>query len=85
MNKEDFQIWKADPVTRLVMKYLKQFNSELKERHSELFMNGEYPSSENFYRDSERFRTIDDIVNLSYDDMEAFYDQTSVGQIDSQA
>ena len=65
------------------MKYLKEFNSELKERHNELFMSGEYPTSEEFHRDSERFRTIDDIVNLSYEDMELFYDQASVGPIDS--
>ena len=67
------------------MRYLKEINNELKERHNYLFIIGQYPNSEEFYRDSERYQTIDGVVNLSYEEMEAFYDQTSVGQIDSQA
>jgi len=67
------------------MKYLKHFNSELAKRHEQHFTDSIRTSDEEFYRDSERYQTIEDLVNLEIEDIEEFYDQTSVGQISSQA
>lgn len=85
LPKDDFERWKTDFVTLQVMKYLKEFNNELVEQHSESFKAGAMPSQEDFYRDSERYQTIEHLINLEYEDMEIFYDQTSVGQTNSQA
>ena len=61
------------------MKYLKDHNQELLSKYVDLFKSTFLPPSEDFYRDSERYQTIQDIINLDYEDMESFYDQTSVG------
>lgn len=65
------------------MKYLEQYNAELLDKYNELFKSTVLPPSEDFYRDSERYQTIQDVINLEYEDMETFYDQTSMGQISS--
>lgn len=66
------------------MKYLKDFNQELAARHKDSFESQIRVSEEDFYRDSERFITIQELIELSYQDIEDFYDKASVGQIDSQ-
>lgn len=48
-----------------------------------MFTNQNRVSDEDFYRDSERYITIEDIVNLTFEDIEEFYDQTSLGESDS--
>jgi hypothetical protein len=63
------------------MKYLKDFSKELEQRYQELFNSGVLTEPEDFYRDSERFRTLDDLINLSFEDMEVFYDQAGMGEI----
>lgn len=67
------------------MQYLSDFNSEMAKRHEENFMDSIRTSDEDFYRDSERYQTIKDLVELEIEDIEEFYDQTSMGQISSQA
>lgn len=84
LAKDDFERWKTDPVTLQVMKYLTNFNNELVEQHSEAFKDGAMPSPEDFYRDSERYQTIEHLINLEFEDMEIFYDQTSMGQASSE-
>lgn len=67
----------------MVMKYLKDFAEELAEAHKQEFISGIEPDSESFIRDSERYQTLMDLVNLEYEDMEKFYAETSMGQTDS--
>lgn len=75
-------------MTVRIMQFLKDFNHELAQRHDELFKDGARRSSdEEFYRDSERYQTLDHLINLEYQDVESFYnqegelnnDQTSLG------
>ena len=67
------------------MQYLSDFGEALAERHKDMFKNVIQVSEEDFIRDSERYTTLDQIVNLNVDDIEEFYDKASVGTIDSQA
>lgn len=67
------------------MKYLSDFNAELATRHEDMFKAANRVSEEDFHRDSERYTTLDQIVDLNFDDIEEFYDKASVGKIDSQA
>jgi len=71
------------------MQFLKDFNHEIAQRHDELFKEGARSSDEEFYRDSERYKTLDHLINLEYSDVEQFYnqgessnDQTSLGLSD---
>ena len=66
----------------IVMRYLRDYVESLDEQYMELFKNGALPEEESFYRDTERRQTLEDIINLDYIDMEAFYAETSMGQID---
>jgi len=50
-----------------------------------MFKNGQRISEEDFIRDSERYITLDQIINLSYQEIEEFYDETSMGPISGQA
>jgi hypothetical protein len=40
-------------------------------------------SDEIFYRDSERYQTVKDLIELEIEDIEEFYDNASVGKISS--
>ena len=78
MNKDDFDQWKTDPLTKQVLNYLEDVIDSLDENYLEAFKTGSYTDEETFYRDSERRITIYEFINLEYEDMEAFY-ETSVG------
>ena len=39
-----------------------------------MFQEGVVPDQLEYVRDAERYRTIDEIIHLDYEDMEAFYD-----------
>jgi hypothetical protein len=67
------------------MQYLNDFNDALAERHQDMFKDAVRVDEEDFYRDSERFTTLNQIANLSFQDIEEFYDKASVGSIDRQA
>lgn len=67
------------------MKYLTDFNEALVIRHENMFKNTIRVSEEDFHRDSERYTTVNQIVDLNFDDIEDFYDKASVGKTDSQA
>lgn len=67
------------------MKYLSDFGEALADRHEDMFKNTIRVSEEDFIRDSERYTTLDQIVNLNVDDIEDFYDKASVGKTDSKA
>lgn len=67
------------------MQYLSDFNEALATRHEDMFKDANRVSEEDFFRDSERYITLNQIINLNSDDIEEFYDQASVGTIDSQA
>ena len=43
------------------------------------FRNGVVIDREQYIRETERYQTIQDFINLEHEDMEAFYDQTGVG------
>lgn len=62
------------------MAYLSHFNQASAKRHEEMFTAGIRVTEEEFYRDSERYQTIQDLINIQLDDIEAFYDHTSVGK-----
>jgi hypothetical protein len=51
------------------------------DRNSQFFKDGFYLTPKDFYRDSERVITLDQIVNLTFENIEEFYDTSSVGQI----
>lgn len=84
LSKDDLTRWKTDPVTKQILNYLKHFNKELAQRHEDYFINSIRTTDEEFYRDSERYQTIKDLVELEIEDIEEFYDQASVGKISSQ-
>ena len=63
------------------MRFLSEFAQELIENHNELFVTGIRSEDEDFHRDSERYQTLMDLVNLEYADIEVFYDKTSMGKI----
>ena len=65
------------------MQYLKHFNRELAKRHEEMFLDSIRVSDEVFYRDSERYQTVKDLIELEIEDIEEFYDNASVGKISS--
>jgi len=67
------------------MQYLRDFNEALATRHEDMFKDSTRVSEEDFYRDSERYITLSNIIDLNSDDIEEFYDKASVGKIDSQA
>lgn len=48
-------------------------------RQNEGFMAGHYPSPEEFYREQERYLTIEEFLTLEAEDMEENDDQASVG------
>ena len=81
MDEDDFQRWRDDPATKMVMKFLNDFSIELVAQHGELFTGGTRAEAEDFYRDSERYITLQDIINTTYSEMELFYDQTSMGPV----
>ena len=86
MDSIEFQQWKTDPLTKEVLKYLNDFKEVIVNIHTENFRDSNRPSDEDYFRDSERYITLDQIVNLSHEDIEEFYnDQTSLGPISSQA
>jgi hypothetical protein len=62
------------------MNYLNHFNKALVKRHEEMFIDGARASEEEFFRDSERHQTIQDLIDIQLEDIEAFYDDTSVGK-----
>jgi hypothetical protein len=72
-TKEDFQVWLNEPITKRVMQYLNDFNVKLVAIHKEHFISGIRLSEQDFYRESERYTTIEDVVNLTYEDIEEFY------------
>lgn len=52
--------------------------------HTQMFQNGSRCSEDEFRRDSERYITLQQIVNLDYEDIEGFYDdKASMGQTSS--
>jgi hypothetical protein len=65
------------------MKYLKNFNQKLVNDNESDFRNGVMIDREQYIRETERYQTIQDFINLEHEDMEAFYDQTSVGEMRS--
>ena len=78
-SKEDYLEWKTNPQTKKFLKYLEDFSQRLAQNHNDLFVMGNRCSEEDFYRDSERAKTLDDIINLDIEDIEGFYDATSMG------
>ena len=42
LTKEDYQRWKTDPVTKIFLKYLKEYSQTLVERNSQFFRDGKY-------------------------------------------
>ena len=78
-QKDDYQRWKTDPVTKQILKYLKDYQQALLDQNNRQFSDGAYPTEKDFYRDSERLITLNEIANLTYEDIEGFYDQASVG------
>ena len=86
MDKEDFLRWQADPVTKEVLKYLSDFSRELAVNHTQLFQTGTRCTDDEFRRDSERYITLQQIINLEHEDIEGFYDdKTSMGQVSREA
>ena len=67
-------MWITDPTTKEILKYLNDFAEQLVENHSVLFRNAVEVNQEDFHRDTERYQTLMDIVNLAYEDIEEFYD-----------
>jgi len=78
VNQEEFQIWKTDPLTKKFLNYLQDVCESMTETHKAYFQEGMRVDDESFYRDSERFITLSQIINLDHVDIEEFY-----GQLDS--
>ena len=81
MDWDDYQRWKSDPVTKRVVKYLQDCQEELIKLQGDNLVNKIKLSTEDFISQAERYATLDDVVNLNFEEIEAFYDSTSVGQI----
>lgn len=68
------------------MKYLEDFATALMEQYKLNFQESVLTDDETFHRDSERYQTLMDIINLDHEDIEAFYKEdeheASMGQID---
>ena len=85
LTKEDYQRWQTDPITKIILTYLKDYQQSLVERNKHFFVNGVHLSEKEFYRDSERLITLNEIANLEFENIEGFYDTASVGTSGSEA
>ena len=84
LDSEEFMLWKTDPRTIQVLRYLSDFADSLVDTHKAAFIDSHQPTEEDFIRDSERYQTLKDLINLDYEDIEVFYETTtSMGKADS--
>ena len=66
------------------MKYLKDEANEIVEKHADLFKSNTRCTEEEFLRDSEAYSMLQEIIEINFESIEAYYDQASMGQVSRQ-
>ncbi len=73
IKDSDFNAWKHHPVSKMVFKYMKDYRESLIKKVVEDWQKGTLPLATE-HRAAGRLDLIDDILNLEFSSIEAFYD-----------
>lgn len=72
IQREDYQVWRHHPVTKLVLQYMADFNVSLQKEAIEKWVNGTLSLPEAHERRA-RIMILGEMVDLSFEAIEEFY------------